>query len=716
MIAVSRKMVALGLLLTALLPSACHEIPTEPGRGVTPSESLSPGDGGTNPNDTFLSADLTIQQSSTITTSEPIYDPSTGGMSTSVTVVSDPLSMSVDAGYDYQDNSHVNLYFNESDAVAPSDRVAIVRSNADSYSEYDASGNTLAPAAIAQDPMGTFSTDTGSFLNGIISSNDPGGGGGVTCPPNCETDLLVPTRDVLAGRATSRNVVRKDANHVEITTVAVGVSGTISSSASVSLVDPFTGSAASGPPSKLKHVRQYEKRGNKWVLQRSQTDIDEAPGSVTAHHTIVMSVSNVKWQENTDKESKRKAKRDAKKIAAAMSSVTASGQAQAGLHPSAMVAVQDVFGGGFIPALPSAPDPDGGHPQDGTQQIDTTVAGVAGGVPIVLQHGFDSSAETWGRMIQLLHQDTDVGDIMAKSLDWQQRYEDQAVQLHRKLRDENSFGQTPVVLVGHSNGGMVARYLGMHPDAASDRTPLNVKGVITLGTLHEGAPLANVGRSMQVLFDAIRITGDAICPSVNNAACNLVRDVANSKLGNLVSNYSSTGLPVLAEMTTGGPYHQAFDQVPENTAHYSISNVSWQRWRPWGLAGDMRADCTPEGPCGGRNWVKTADRTYHRMVTATIFGAVFGYFTGQWVPFGLTLGSTAALVAVSDYWNQLTSPGETTASDGLVPYSSQQYPHTPLQFRYQVTDGDSHVGETKSTAAARSLELVLTERFGVLRH
>ncbi len=129
----------------------------------------------------------------------------------------------------------------------------------------------------------------------------------------------------------------------------------------------------------------------------------------------------------------------------------------------------------------------------------------------------------------------------------------------------------------------------------------------------------------------------------------------------------------------------------------------------------MRADCMPEGPCGGRNWVKTADRTYHRMVTATIFGAVYGYFTGQWLPFGVMLGSTAALVAVSDYWNHVTSPNE-TASDGLVPYSSQQYPNTPPQYRYQVTDGESHLGETKSVRAAQTLEQVFIDHFQVSKH
>ncbi|MEP7117988.1 MAG: hypothetical protein ABI880_10420 [Acidobacteriota bacterium] len=98
--------------------------------------------------------------------------------------------------------------------------------------------------------------------------------------------------------------------------------------------------------------------------------------------------------------------------------------------------------------------------------------------PTVFLHGFNSSAASWAATASRLQSRLQIAASIPE-LPWQLPYDAQANQLQALA---TGAGAPPnMVLVGHSNGGLVARQL-------STKRP--VGGIVTLGSPHQGAPLA----------------------------------------------------------------------------------------------------------------------------------------------------------------------------------------------------------------------------------
>lgn len=104
-----------------------------------------------------------------------------------------------------------------------------------------------------------------------------------------------------------------------------------------------------------------------------------------------------------------------------------------------------------------------------------------GRVPTVLIHGILSGPQTWDQMVatfysravpaQLLRYQTDAGAAVAH----------QAQFLHGQISGQLA---APPALVGHSQGGLVARYLSRSQPA---------QALFTVGTPHYGAEIARTG-------------------------------------------------------------------------------------------------------------------------------------------------------------------------------------------------------------------------------
>ena len=98
--------------------------------------------------------------------------------------------------------------------------------------------------------------------------------------------------------------------------------------------------------------------------------------------------------------------------------------------------------------------------------------------PIVLVHGFFAQGDDWGGTLEYFH-DNLYANLYSWTLHWDQRFEDQSTTLRTQMLNIGLPDTT--VLVAHSFGGLVARSATQH---------LAVKGILTIGSPHRGAPIA----------------------------------------------------------------------------------------------------------------------------------------------------------------------------------------------------------------------------------
>jgi hypothetical protein len=97
--------------------------------------------------------------------------------------------------------------------------------------------------------------------------------------------------------------------------------------------------------------------------------------------------------------------------------------------------------------------------------------------PVVMVHGFISSGETWTTAAARLHSEFNVTTTQP-NLVWGDGFVSQTSVLRSGL---SGFPDT-TVFVGHSNGGLISR--------EAHRQGQGAKAIVTIGTLHQGAPLA----------------------------------------------------------------------------------------------------------------------------------------------------------------------------------------------------------------------------------
>ena len=175
-----------------------------------------------------------------------------------------------------------------------------------------------------------------------------------------------------------------------------------------------------------------------------------------------------------------------------------------------------------------------------------------------------------------------VNQIVRKSLPWQELYESQAAALHQRLRSQE-YIDGPIVLIGHSNGGMISRYLGRHPAAYNELgtsysyAPLNVQGVITVGTPHQGAPLAQSAGTLNNLIGWGGWPAKIVCPIFGLAGCYRFGELAGSGINHYMGKLASP-VPVLNEMQPRDSYHADFNAQPEYFQRFGVQSYIWKRW------------------------------------------------------------------------------------------------------------------------------------------
>ena len=335
--------------------------------------------------------------------------------------------------------------------------------------------------------------------------------------------------------------------------------------------------------------------------------------------------------------------------------------------------------------------------------------------PVVMLHGLGSNSSGW------LETASRLGDRVAMAprlpeLEWRKTYQDQAAALAARPEMSGLPGST--VLVGHSNGGIVARQWSRSHE---------VGGLVTLGTPHKGAPLmphffqwATYHQATPSLLNGILRTFSDwtdwtwVFWYVQNAL-NYLSDFSIWSVFSLGTTLGlDLALPVSSQMhpyslflndlNASGNISREINNIPGRVGIVSIAhNFYW--------AGPARA-VVPE---------------YADEVATALYGAAFGllywggYILAEADPMdfrateqGLSLLTLGGHVLGIDptYCRFVSTPdlSDCLQNDGIVPYTSQEYPGAPNLY---VQDGPAHTRERQQSDDALYSALVWFTRVPV---
>ncbi|MEO8908810.1 MAG: alpha/beta hydrolase [Gemmatimonadaceae bacterium] len=665
------------------LPTDAHEILGAPSRPLTAMYAVDPG---INYSDTWVSATQVQADTTVFTTNQTILDADTGQPTNSVKVGSPVETVQLVGGYGYDGRLRVTTAYASDNPVG----TQTVQQVGDATADYSQNGDQNLDA-LPQEPTATLGTLQYAQL-------DVSGGVGISCASGtCVTQSLRADGVSSAAIPIADHSIRReliDAGHLRVTQLMPldAPKQRLSNSSNDQSGDNAGVNDDKDTQREGKQVRDYEKHGSGWLLKHIHQETSAKNHGRSMKHMQEVEFKNLQFFSNKQKDDERKAARD--KLLASLSPGTAMryGAVTTPINGKPLIACDPDCGG---PPPPPPPPPPAGYPyeprvneiaqvvSDQTTNLGTSQA------TLVLQHGFLSSSDTWRPMQRWLDRDLQFGTITRKTLNWRDTYENQAGNLRYRLYNETYIPyHTPVILVGHSNGGMIARALAHNPGI------YNIAGVVTIGTPHKGTPAARSLRTLDILFGWGPFPAAAICPIFGMAGCTRFGELALQP----VSAYWRSlwdPFPVVNEMQPNSSYHAAFNAQTESFPRFGIESYIWKHWEIWKQNGDMQ--CYPEESCGGYAEVKKTDRIYHHDISCSIVG----FFTLNWAKAfkcGLDAGF---LKAVDGLYNKYTNDGGDT--DGIVPKWSQLYPNVPAPNQYEIYDGPFHTGETKAVVVRTRL-------------
>lgn len=697
-------------------PTAVRPSPAAPPRldeSASISPPLSADDPGINPYDTWVVETQTVAETTVVSSSQPFDDPSTGASVTSATIGSTPQTVNVSAGYGYDGQIRITQGYQQSNGLETvwSQRIG------DNVVDKTGAG-TVNTIPLESDPL----NELGSLQYAQI---DPTGSIGGPAPTNDPCGSSIDPSSCLAANRVSGSTSMSHAAKPRIVEISSSQRRVIEalpsepreeSRALLLAVSPARSLAASADAiadrgasddAKWSHqvTRDYEKKDGEWQLKHQMYETFVEHGEGKARHALHLTVQSRRFHRNAALDAKRaKLRREMESVAAASrlggkGPGTAASMLLSGCNSTLAIRPCDTpTYGGTTTADPPAPDQTFVQPVSYHDKLSS-------GMTVVLQHGFFSDGRTWGRMRPWLKQDMVLSNIETMTTYWPNLYEDQAAELHRDIAD--SISPEGAILIGHSNGGMISRSLARNPNIGNERqptryvTPANIKGVITIGTPHWGAPAAKHLRSINRLFRWGNEAAILLCSWTSTYGCQNFTFIANSTMRNAFVALAGN-VPVMSQMQPNSGYHAQVNSLPETSFRkFGIESYLWKKWLPWRLYGDEY--CYEDSPCGGSAQVRKVDKIYHHDISCSITsGLLLSWKTAA------KCAADAVFLRAAD---NLYGGWVEWSGDGIVPGWSQHYPNVPITDIYQIFDGPAHWGETSDKRIGQRVEAVLRDRF-----
>lgn len=688
---------------TAARPSAAA--PPRLDESVSISPPLSADDPGINPYDTWVVETQTVAETTMASSSQPFDDPSTGASVTSATISSTPQTVNVTAGYGYDGQIRITQGYQQSNGLETvwSQRIG-------DYVVDKTGAGTVNTIPLESDPL----NELGSLQYAQL---DPTGSNGGPSPTSDSCGSSIDPLSCLAASRVSGSTAVAPPRVIDISASQRRVIEVLPTDshetpgASLLAIPPSRSPAsadrAASDAARVSHqiTRDYEKKDGEWQLkhQMYETFVEHSQGKT--RHAMHLTVQSRRFHRNAALDAKRaKLRREAESVAAASrmggkSPATAVALLLSGCNSAiALRPCDSPTYGGTTTTDPPAPDQTFVQPVSYHDRLSS-------GMTVVLQHGFFSDGRTWGRMRPWLKQDMVLSNIETMTTYWPNLYEDQAAELHRDIAD--SISPQGAVLIGHSNGGMISRSLARNPNIGNERqptgyvTPANVKGVITIGTPHWGAPAAKYLRSINRLFLWGNDAAILLCAWTTTYGCQNFRYIANSTMRNAFIALAGN-VPVMSQMQPNSSYHNQVNALPETSFRkFGIASYLWKKWLPWRLYGDEY--CYEDSSCGGSAQVKKIDKIYHHDISCSIITGLLL----NWKSAAKCAADALFLRAVDNLYGGWVE----WAGDGIVPGWSQRYPNIPISDIYQIFDGPAHWGETSDKRVGQRVESILRNQF-----
>lgn len=209
---------------------------------------------------------------------------------------------------------------------------------------------------------------------------------------------------------------------------------------------------------------------------------------------------------------------------------------------------------------------------------------------VLFQHGLFSSGATWKRMNPWLDDDFRLGTVLIPSLPWQDALADQGQDLIGVL---DGVSQNGFLLIGHSQGGLIARYAAQHYQQLGSP---KVSGVITLDAPNQGAPLAASGfvaADAAMTNAALQLFDDAGCYSPFDSFVCFTAYATALGVGGLTDYGVYSSIPALTDLIPDSNFLQTLNTYPEKFPSAGIISQSNGRWLPMRLAGDYLCGHAP---------------------------------------------------------------------------------------------------------------------------
>ena len=334
------------------------------------------------------------------------------------------------------------------------------------------------------------------------------------------------------------------------------------------------------------------------------------------------------------------------------------------------------------------------------------------GPRVALQHGILSDCGTWrGYGPDLWTRGTNLTALRVTTTPSDQSYADQAFGL-TSATQATQMG--PWVVVGHSNGGIVAR------KALSLNSPSIINGIITLNTPHAGAPITQWNRELAFVA-GFSVTANAAFITISTVIGSPVLGELGGALASAVGPaqlFGPAGLgtvllqgsqPVFREMQPGPNAAGGLNQpgAEANGAGVKRFGLYSETSRDW-LSVRLACDFLNKDSNACVKRMKRASR--FAFITA-IVGTIAG-FAGFTPGFAVAAfaGSWLAQMKALDVLYKWMVDGN-TSSDGVVPSSSQRAMPNAISVT-QVPGDPDHVIAPSSPEAHFEVEKLLRSQFG----
>jgi len=337
-------------------------------------------------------------------------------------------------------------------------------------------------------------------------------------------------------------------------------------------------------PSGSSATWTYASSGSNWIAQQFVITVPASNGSATR----TIQFANMSWYDNATNDSAR----------ASRGYTAQSPPAATSTNPSGLTA--------------------------GTPTSSGTGVYQLGGVQnVVFQHGILSSAKTWDRMKNWLNQDFLFGTEIIPSLSSTDSLANQGTALYNEI---NSVGGNQYILIGHSQGGLISRYAGqLYQTGSQNQTTL--KGVVTLGTPHQGAPIAltpGIAMAADLQSLATSLWDSTGCVTAyDNFVC-FAAALIYTGSGPAAAWWESQATPALYDLIPGSSFLNQLNSYPESSFQQAgVVSYTPMRFNEVRILDDFVflpiAGCYPETWCGERVMAKDVQITYDIVLAWFIF-------------------------------------------------------------------------------------------------